>query len=285
MRATQRRYDEMLSDAAHTAWRAYRHAMGTMSQADRRRIIAERPDGTETFLLDVAVEGPVLDTLARYGVNVLSEEVGWIDRGSAVTVVVDPLDGTANAAAGVPVCAFAAAVVVDDVVEAARILWFDTGREWAASGSRPSTIAVSGRRRIDGASMSLLRPLPATQAAWTRLAERAGRVRILGSSVLEAALVADGSIDICCDPGGDVHRIVDIAAAKLIVEAAGGTVVDVHGRPFSFEPDLRRRWSGVFAASHELAHEAVSLVLDGRQGAGGTVASGAGTRPRYRRAS
>ena len=165
MRATQRRYDEMLSDAAHTAWRAYRHAMGTMSQADRRRTIAERPDGTETFLLDVAVERPVLDTLARYGVNVLSEEVGWIDRGSAVTVVVDPLDGTANAAAGVPVCAFAAAVVVDDEVVAARILWFDTGREWAASGARPSTVTVSGRRHVDGASMSLLRPHPTTLAA------------------------------------------------------------------------------------------------------------------------
>ena len=119
----------------------------------------------------------------------------------------------------------------------------------------------------------------------TRLAERAGRVRILGSSVLEAALVADGSIDVCCDPGGDVHRIVDIAAAKLIVESAGGTVVDVYGRPFTFEPDLRRRWSGVFAASHALAHEAVALVLDGRQGAGGAVTSGASTRARYRRAS
>jgi myo-inositol-1(or 4)-monophosphatase len=285
MRGTQRHFDELLSDAAHTAWRAYRHAMGTMSPEDRRRTIAERPDGTETFLLDVAVEGPVLDTLERYGVNVLSEEVGWIDRGSAVTVVVDPLDGTANAAAGVPVCAFAAAVVVDDEVEAARILWFDTGREWAASSSRPSTVTVSGRRQLLGASMSLLRPLPTTQRAWTRLADRAGRIRILGSSVLEAALVADGSIDLSCDPGGDVHRIVDIAAAKLIVEAAGGVVVDVHGRPFTFEPDLRRRWSGVFAASHQLAHEAVSLVIDGGHGAGGAVTSGAGTGSRYRRAS
>lgn len=284
MRATQRRFDELLSDAAHTAWRAYRHAMGTMTPDDRRRTIAERPDGTETFLLDVAVETPVLETLARHRVNVLSEEAGWIDRGSAVTVVVDPVDGTANAAAGVPVCAFAAAVVVDDTVEAARILWFDTGSEWAVSGSRPSTITVSGRRDVVGASMSLLRPLPSTQAAWTRLAERAGRVRILGSTALEAALVADGSIDLCCDPGGDVHRIVDIAAAKLIVEAAGGVVVDVHDRPFTFEPDLRRRWSGVFAASRQLAEETLVLVHDGRQGAG-SMATPDAAGSRYRRAS
>lgn len=283
MPATQRQFDEMLSDAAHTAWRAYRHAMGTMSAEERRRTVAERPDGTETFLLDVAVEGPVIETLRRYGVNVLSEEAGWIDRGSAVTVIVDPLDGTANAAAGVPVCAFSAAVVVDDDVRSARILWFDTGREWAASGARPSAMSVSGRRHLQGASISLLRPLPSTQRAWNHLAERAGRIRILGSSVLEAALVADGSIDLCCDPGGDVHRIVDIAAAKLIVEAAGGVVLDVHGRELTFEPDLRRRWSGVFAASRQLANEAIAVVAEAGNGAGGAVASATGAR--YRRAS
>lgn len=278
---SRRSFDALLSEAAHAAWRAYRHAMGAMTPEERRRVIGMRPDGTETFLLDAAVEGPVLDVLERYGVNVISEEVGWIDRGSAVTVVLDPLDGTANAAAGVPVCAFAGAVVVDDVIDAARILWFDTGREWSSVRSDGPT--VSGRRPLHGASMSLTRPQPATLPAWSRLVGVAGRVRILGSSVIDAALVADGSIDLACDPGGDVHGIVDIAAAKLVVEAAGGAVLDVHGRPFSFEPDLRLRWSGVFAASQELAERAVAVVLGtGDAGdSGGAVPHGA----RYRRAS
>lgn len=275
-------FDELLSDASHTAWRAYRHAMGSMTYDERRRVIGTRADGTETFLLDVAVQGPVLDVLERHRVNVISEEVGWIDRGSAVTVVLDPLDGTANAAAGVPVCAFAGAIVVDDVIEAARILWFDTGREWAASRTRSVPPSVSGRRRLLGSSMSLVRPQPHTMAAWTRLVGAARRVRILGSSVIDAALVADGSIDLMCDPGGDVHGIVDIAAAKLVVEAAGGTVLDVHGRPFSFEPDLRLRWSGVFAATRELAEEAVTTVLDG---AADVERATRGASIRYRHAS
>lgn len=278
---SRRSFDELLSEAAHTAWRAYRHAMGTMTPEERGRVIGMRPDGTETFLLDAAVEGPVLDVLERHGVNVISEEVGWIDRGSAVTVVLDPLDGTANAAAGVPVCAFAGAVVVDDVIEAARILWFDTGREWSSVRSDGPT--VSSRRSLEGATMSVTRPQPATLAAWTRLVGMAGRVRILGSSVIDAALVADGSIDLACDPGGDVHGIVDIAAAKLVVEAAGGAVLDIYGRPFTFEPDLRLRWSGVFAASRELAERAVAVVLGTGDAtrSGGVVPHGA----RYRRAS
>jgi myo-inositol-1(or 4)-monophosphatase len=231
-----------------------------MSLEERRRTIGQGADGTETFLLDVVVENPILDVLERHGVNVLSEEVGWIDRGSSVTIVLDPVDGTANAAAGVPIAAFAAAAVVDDVIEESRILWFDTGREWSASRREARVHSVSDRSVLEGASISLLRPRPETTPAWSRLAATASRVRVLGSSVVEAALVADGAIDLFCDPGGDVHRIVDIAATKLLVEQSGGCVLDVHGRPFVFEPDLRLRWSGVVAASPRLADEAITTI-------------------------
>lgn len=251
---------DLLSEAAHTAWRAYRHAIGTMSADERRRTVGQGADGTETFLLDVVVEEPVLELLERRGVNVLSEEVGWIDRGSAVTVVLDPIDGTANAAAGVPISAFAAAAVVDDEIISARVLWFETGREWSASRGLASDRRVASREQLDGASISMLRPRPENAAAWFELSRRASRVRVLGSSVVEAALVADGAIDLFCDPGGDVHRIVDIAATKLLVEQAGGCVVDIYGRPFTFEPDLRLRWSGVFAATRGLADEVLSAV-------------------------
>lgn len=257
------RFDGLLSEASHAAWRAFRHAMRAMSVEERRRTVGAGADGTETFLIDVEVERPVLDVLERYRVNVLSEEVGWIDRGSAVTVVLDPIDGTANAAAGVPICGFAAAVVVDDVTAAARVLWFDTGREWSARRGKPSIHVISGRKSLDGAAVSLLRPRAATAAVWSRIADRAGRVRVLGSSVIEAALVADGSIDAFCDPGGDVHRIVDIAAPAMLVEAAGGCVRDAFGRPFTFEPDLRLRWSGVFGSSPEIADELVDIICSG----------------------
>lgn len=260
MSTTPQQLTELLSEAAHTSWRAFRHAMGTMTPEQRRTTIGAGADGTETFLLDERVEAPVLELLGRRGVNVLSEEAGWIDRGSSVTVVIDPIDGTANAAAGVPISAFAGAVVVDDVVVASRVLWFDTGREWSASRGSPSPRQVSGRQELAGASVSMLRPRPSTTPAWCRIAEKADRIRVLGSSVVEACLVADGAIDLFCDPGGDVHRIVDIAATQLITEHAGGCVVDARGRPFSFEPDLRLRWSGIFAASQALAEQAVDAI-------------------------
>ena len=48
----------------------------------------------------------------------------------------------------------------------------------------------------------------------------------------------NGAIDAFCDPGGDIHRIVDLAAIALIVEKSGGAVRDIHDRPFTFDPDL-----------------------------------------------
>lgn len=253
----------VLSEAAAVAFDTYQRALATMSLDERRSKVGLGADGTETFLLDEVVEAPVLDVLERHRVNVLSEEVGWIDRGSAVTVVVDPVDGTANAAAGVPLACFAAALVVDDEITEALVVWLDTRRRWSAVRDRSSARSVSARDRLDGASVSMLRPRPENRAAWHRIADRVGRVRVLGTSVLEAALVADGAIDAFCDPGGDVHRIVDVAATKLIVEAAGGHVVDAFGRPFTFEPDLSLRWSGVFAASRSLADALVAEIAAG----------------------
>lgn len=254
----------VLIDACEAAERAYATAMASMTLTERRSKAGIGADGTETFLLDEVVEAPVLDVLERHGVNVLSEEVGWIDRGSAVTVVMDPVDGTANAAAGVPLACFAGAVVVDDQIQSALTSWFGGHRRWSAVRGERTEPTVTDRLRIDDGAISLLRPREATWSAWTAIAQRAERVRVLGTSVLEGCLVAEGAIDAFCDPGGDIHRIVDIAAAQLIVEAAGGVVIDAAGRPFDFEPDLTKRWSGIFAATTELAEDLADTIQRSR---------------------
>lgn len=251
----------VLETAAAAAVDAYRIAVATRPRADLAATVGLGGDGTPTSALDVIVERPVLDVLERHGANVLSEEAGWIDRGSAMTVVMDPVDGTANAVAGVPWCAFGAALAVDGELTEAVVVWLDSGRRWAAQrGASTGERRTTGRRSLDGAAVCLLRPRPTTMPAWSALAVRADRVRVLGSSLLEGCLVADGAVDAFCDPGGDVHRIVDLAATQVIVEAAGGVVVDVRGRPLTLEPDLTRRWSGIVAATSDLAAEIADTV-------------------------
>jgi myo-inositol-1(or 4)-monophosphatase len=227
-------------------------------------------DGTSTMFLDRLVEAAIVDATAPFGVNVLSEEVGYIDRGSALTLVVDPVDGSANAAADVPIACFAAALADEHgtFVEAATV-WLETGRCWAgnAAGSvrSPGRWGTTGRTMLDGAAVSLLRPHPRNRESWWRIVERASRVRILSCTTIEAMFVLQGSIDAFADAGSDTHRLVDIAAAAVLLPTVGGCVVDIYDRPVEFTIDLTSRWSAVVAATPQLA-DAIAAAVRGDAG-------------------
>ncbi|WP_223838505.1 inositol monophosphatase family protein [Saccharopolyspora pogona] len=251
-----------LAAVAHAAMTVFHQARRDHSRAALAETVAMGADGTATTRLDLLVDTAVAETAAAQRVNLITEEIGVVDNGSAVTLVVDPVDGTANAIADVPLAAFAGVVAVDGEPVESLTTWLDTGRSWHAKAGEPSRWRTSGRRELDGAAVSLLRPHTANEAAWLRVSRRAARVRILSSSCLEAALVAQGSTDAFADAGSETHRIMDIAAAAVLVPAAGGAVLDAFGRPVEIDPDLTRRWSGVVAATRELADQLAETIRD-----------------------
>ena len=53
---------------------------------------------------------------------------------------------------------------------------------------------------------------------------------------------------------------MDLAAAMVLVPAAGGAVIDAAGRPLEIDTDLSRRWSGVVAATPALAEELAAAI-------------------------
>ena len=61
-------------------------------------------DGTVTKYVDKIAEDAALSLIekSKIKVNVLSEEVGFLDRGGKYTFVLDPIDGTRNAYRGIP---------------------------------------------------------------------------------------------------------------------------------------------------------------------------------------
>ncbi|MGW3347472.1 inositol monophosphatase family protein [Nonomuraea rubra] len=257
-----------LAAAASAALEAYTAATAEHDRATLAAVVADGADGTPTMRIDVLVEDAILAALARHPVNILTEETGWVDHGSALTLVLDPVDGSANAAAGVPLSAFSAAVAEDGVFTEALTVWLDTGRSWWARAGVPSPLRTTGRKTLDGAAVSLLRPHPANPgaaAAWWEVARRAARVRILSTSCLEGALVAQGATDAFADAATDTHRLVDLAASVVLAEAAGGAVRDVFGRAVELDTDLTRRWSGVVAATPELADELATVLREAYQ--------------------
>jgi myo-inositol-1(or 4)-monophosphatase len=258
-----------LRAAATAALEAYTAARAEHDRSALAEVVADGADGTPTMRIDVIVETAILAVLEGRPVNVLTEETGWVDNGSALTLVMDPLDGSANAAAGVPLSAFSAALAVDGRFTEALTVWLETGRTWWALTDRRSALRTSGRTGLDGAAVSLLRPHPGNakaSAAWWAVARRAARIRILSTSCLEAALVAEGATDAFADAATDTHRLVDLAAALVLVEAAGGAVRDVFGRPIELDTDLTRRWSGVVAATPDLADELAAALRTAHAG-------------------
>ncbi|MEV0612939.1 inositol monophosphatase family protein [Nonomuraea sp. NPDC050404] len=254
-----------LAAAASAALDAYTAATTEHDRASLAAVVADGADGTPTMRIDVLVENAILAALSRHPVNVLSEETGWVDTGSALTLVMDPVDGSANAAAGVPLSAFSAAVAEDGVFTEALTVWLETGRSWWARRGTPSPLRTSGRRELAGAAVSLLRPHPANPgaaSAWWEVARRAARVRILSTSCLEGALVSQGATDAFADAATDTHRLVDIAASVVLAEVGGGAVRDVFGRDIGLDTDLTKRWSGVVAATPDLADELASVLRD-----------------------
>jgi myo-inositol-1(or 4)-monophosphatase len=245
--------------AAHSsAW----DAVSAIDSADLAKVVRIGADGTPTSTLDAIVEDAILNDLEPFGINVLSEEAGFIDRGSALTFVMDPVDGTANAIVGVPAAGFAGALAVDATFTQAAMSSLTTGAVWAGIVGKPTWFQTSGCVELRQAAVSMLRPHVGLHKQWWSVAQQATRVRILSTSIVEAGLVAQGSIDAFLDAGSDTHRLVDLAAPSVLIPLAGGAVVDVWDRPLEFDVDLTRRWSGVVAASHRLAREIADVVAN-----------------------
>lgn len=264
--------DPALRAGAAAAYRAFHLARVAHTPLELAEPLGMGADGTPTMRIDALVEAPVVEALSRLGVNILSEEVGFLDAGSARSLVIDPLDGSANAAAGVPLSAYSATVAEDGKFTEALTVWLDAGRWWWArpgergivfDGAVRRPLRTTGREQLTGAAISLLRPhtaVPGPAAAWWAAAQAAARVRILSTSCLEIGLVASGAIDAFADAGSQTHRLVDIAAGVVLAESAGGAMVDAFGSPIEFDTDLSRRWSGVCGATPALARELAATI-------------------------
>ncbi|MEU4744490.1 inositol monophosphatase family protein [Actinosynnema sp. NPDC023658] len=250
-----------LAATAIAASGAYAGARRDFTRAQLREEIADGADGTPTMRVDAIVEAAIAEAAAKAGANLLSEEAGFIDNGSAATLVIDPVDGSANAAMGVPLSCFAGALVLDDQPVEALTVWFDTGRAWSARTGEPTPFRTSGRTALKGSSICMMRPKRGTEEAWMRVANQVERIRSLSTTCLETVLVAEGSVDAFADPGSDTHRLMDLIAALVTVPAAGGVLLDLRGRPLTFDPDLSRRWSGIAAATPALADELITTIL------------------------
>ena len=248
-----------LADAAFDAWTAVE------GRADRHAKVGLGAGGNPTSRADDALEKAILREAARLGVSVLSEEAGFVDNGSGLLAVVDPLDGSRNAGRGIPLHCTSVAIGRTGTdgtmarLEAGAVQNLVTGDLYVAkvghgayhNGAKVAQQAFDPDEVVVGVIADY---------AETEIDEAHARpdhhIRDLGSAALEMCLVGTGAMDafVVRRPW---LRVIDIAAATLFAREAGGQVLDPRtGADLDMPLNLEAR-SGVMAAHSAAALAAV----------------------------
>jgi fructose-1,6-bisphosphatase/inositol monophosphatase family enzyme len=225
-------------------------------------------DGSETLLIDELAEKAILDIVESMsdGLNVLSEEIGWVDRGARHSLVVDPIDGTYNASVGIPfysVCLAVGNRTFSDVEEA-MVYNLVSGDEFYAVKGEGATLngrPISTRPYDPEDSLYVLYSGNTASERAHRLTTHPRRVRSLGSAALEMCLVAQGCADLFFQDGYPL-RITDLAAPGLIVREAGGELFTSACELLEMRINLEDREEILALGDPNALHELYHAVMD-----------------------
>lgn len=263
-------------------------------------IVGMGADGEHTKGIDNVAEMAALEFLdeANPRMNILSEEVGYIERGSSLTAVIDPIDSTINATSlpifnhpdavdlteraaglevnqhlyGYPYFAFSIGIFQDGRPIAGCVRNLPTAEIFTVTRGESVEldsvpVTGSGRTTIANARIGLVRPetKAALQAIEPFLVGSSTRVRIGGCSALDLALISCGILDAVLNPNrvsplGYGEKIVDYAGGWPMLLACGGVLSHNDGSPLPDRLDLSDRTPILAAATPELHAELVAMV-------------------------
>jgi myo-inositol-1(or 4)-monophosphatase len=199
---------------------------------------------------DLAADVAALEVLGAAEVGVLSEESGLhaaADRD--VIVVVDPLDGSTNAARGIPWFATSLCAVDRDGPRVALVVDLPHGRTFTAvRGGGASVDGVplepTGCTAVADAVVGISGLLPES-LGWSQF-------RALGAVALDLCAVAEGTLDGYVDASSpSAHGTWDYLGGALVCAEAGAVVADALGRELTVLDAAARR-TPVAAGTPEL---------------------------------
>lgn len=176
---------------------------------------------------DLAADGVAVGILDDAGLGVFSEESGHHHPERDVVVVVDPVDGSTNAARGLPwyatsLCALDAGGPLAAVVanQATGTRFEATRGGGARCDGRP--IRPAPTERLEEA-LVVLNGFPPRHLGWSQF-------RCLGAAALDLCAVACGAVDAFVDFGGRSLAPWDYLGGLLVCTEAGAVVEEAYGR-------------------------------------------------------
>ncbi len=206
--------------------------------------VSKRGDDFATTV-DLAIERQVVAALmSATGIPVHGEEFGGADLDSEWVWVLDPIDGTFNYAAGLPMAAMLLGLLHDGE-PVAGLTWLPfMGERYAAVNGGPVlkngvpqpplahadlNHAIIGVGTFNADSRGRF-PGRYRVAVLEELSRVSSRMRMHGATGIDLAYVADGVL------GGSIsfgHHVWDHAAGVALVRAAGGIVTNLAGEKWT----------------------------------------------------
>ena len=179
------------------------------------------------YTIDLDADAVVVARLRAEGLGVLSEESGVADDDRSIVVVVDPIDGSTNASAGLPWFGTSFCAVDADGPVASLVINQATGTRWHATRGggafRDDAAIQPAATAVLSDALVAVSGLPSSHFGW-------GQFRCYGAAALDICSVADGTFDAFIDLSVDAHGSWDYLGALLVLNEAGGAIVDLHDR-------------------------------------------------------
>lgn len=250
--------------------------VGTVEAA---KILGRGAGGDLTKEIDRRAEKTLIKNIMEEGLSctILSEERGVIKIGSSpedLYLACDPLDGTTNAVHGIPFVATSIAIAKEpflSMVEAAVVMDIIHNITYIAEkgkGAYKNNERIRPSQETDLIESVIGVDINTYKAANKTLHEKITRLitlnkhpRYFGANALQLCYVADGTIDAFVDIRGKM-RVLDMAAAYLIVREAGGIITAPDGGTLNAKFTPQQRISLVATGNRKLHEEILCLIRD-----------------------
>lgn len=241
--------DDDLLELLHATATAIRTDLDSLD--DWRLVGGDRSD---EYTHDQVADAAALRVLGAAPVGILSEESGLRDADRPIVVVVDPVDGSTNASAGLPWWATSLCAVDADGPRVSLVVNQAVGTRFAAVRGGGATVdgrSIPSPTKTDlSDAFVALSGLPSRHLGWRQF-------RALGASALDMCAVATGMLDafIDCTPK-PAHGPWDYLGAQLVCQEVGAVVVDRYGEDLVVL-DHKARRSPIAAATPALLEQCI----------------------------
>jgi myo-inositol-1(or 4)-monophosphatase len=239
------------------------------SVKNAKTFIGVGASGDKTYHIDKLAEDIIINGLEESGepLTIISEEIGTIEiRGGGRKVLIDPIDGSRNAVAGIPFYCTSIAVANGNTIgdiETAYVLNLINGDEFCAEKGKGAFLnGEKIKTQQDDIFYLVAYEARTPKKDITRimpLLSEAKKTRCLGATALDLSYLASGAVSVFANPS--FSRAFDFGGGWLLVKEAGGVFTDIMGNTVdSVEVGLKKTASLLVSGNKRLHDTSLKLL-------------------------